>query len=1122
MVFNSDMVTLRTTTVSLFSVLVFFLSCQKQASLPPQFELLTEQETGIDFQNVLTADSIFNPLTYMYFYNGGGVAAGDFNQDGLVDLYFTANMSGNRLYLNEGNLKFKDITAIAGVGGNPGWTCGASVVDLNNDGLLDIYVSQVGDFLSIKGRNHLYICKEIKDGIPIFEEKAAEYGLDLVGFGTQAAFFDYDLDGDLDLYQLNHSVHANGTFGQKKTFEGVQHPLAGDKLMRNDWIPAKGQPKGGFKEVTLEAGIKCSVIGYGLSVVTGDINNDGWPDIYIGNDFHENDYLYLNQKDGTFKEVLTQQIQHASQFSMGADIGDINNDGWGDIISLDMLPEDPYILKSSLGEDEFNLYQFKQTYGYAHQFARNALQRNNGDGTFSEIGMFAGVHATDWSWATLFVDFDNDGYKDLFISNGILRRMNDIDYANFRLNSDVRFKSGMNNLENKDLAVIDLMPKIKLPNKFFHNKGGQLHFEDFEQRIKGSLPSFSNGAMYADLDNDGDLELIVNNLEDAPFIYKNLQTEQQKPASDYLSIQLKGSPGNPNAIGSRVLVFKKQECISQEHFSTRGYQSSAVLPLHVGIGDGAQVDSVILIWPDQRYERINPQFNQRQLLEWKPGLPQFDYARLQLPANVDFPFADATEALGLAYEHVENPFVEFDRERLIPHMTSTEGPALAVGDANGDGLEDVFFGGAKRVPSALYLQQANGKFLLQTPSEILQDSLFEDVDAKWVDLDNDQDLDLVIASGGNEYRGQEEALRQRAYLNDGKGGFQRIFFPEVYMTASCVVPIDFNQDGLMDLFFGARAVPWNYGLTPASVLLQNKGNGQFEVVTDQVAPGLKEVGLVKNGTQADLDGDGDSDLILAIEWEPITIFLNQQGNFKKQTLDTRTGWWNFVLPYDFDGDGDLDLLAGNLGQNAKFKPTEKEPLSMYVADFDQNGQIEQLLTYFVKGKEIPFANHAEITKQLPMVKKNFLHAKDFAKAKPADLVGKDQLSKALRRQVNTLQSMYFENTGKGLEFRAVPLPDELQLSPIKASFVTDLNGDGNMEVLLGGNYFESTIEMGRYDANYGNVLRIGSNASFQVFPLGQLNLTGQVRRIQEVHSNGKKYYIFAKNDARAQVLGIQD
>lgn len=1122
MVYNSDMVSLKTTTFSLFSVLFFFLSCQKQEQLPPQFELLTEQETGIDFQNILTVDSVFNPLTYMYFYNGGGIAAGDFNQDGLVDLYFTANMSGNKLYLNQGNLQFKDVTAQAGVGGNPGWTCGASVADVNNDGLLDIYVSQVGDFLRIKGRNHLYICKAITEGVPVFEEKAAEYGLDLVGFGTQAAFFDYDLDGDLDMYQLNHSVHANGTFGQKKTFEGVQHPLAGDKLMRNDWIPAKGQPKGAFTEVTVDAGIKCSVIGYGLSVVTGDINNDGWPDIYVGNDFHENDYLYLNQQNGTFKEVLTQQIQHASQFSMGADIGDINNDGWGDIISLDMLPEDPYILKSSLGEDEFNLYQFKQTYGYAHQFARNALQRNNGDGTFSEIGMFAGVHATDWSWATLFVDFDNDGYKDIFISNGIVRRMNDIDYANFRLNSDVRYKSGMNNLENKDLQVVDLMPKIKLPNKFFHNKSGQFQFEDLETRIKGSMPSFSNGAIYADLDNDGDLELIVNNLEDAPFIYKNLQTEQKKPASDYLTLQLKGSPSNTKAIGSRVLVYKKQERISQEHVSTRGYQSSAVLPLHIGIGDGTLVDSILLIWPDQSYEVIRPAFNQPQQLEWRSGLPKFDYKRLQAPTYVEYPFVDATQSLGLDFVHVENPFVEFDRERLIPHMTSTEGPALAVGDANGDGLDDVFFGGAKRVPSALYIQGANGTFTLQTPAVLLQDSLFEDVDAKWVDLDNDNDLDLVVAAGGNEYRGKEEALRQRAYLNDGNGQFQRIFFPEVYMTAACVVPIDYNQDGLTDLFFGARAVPWNYGITPESVLLKNKGNGQFEVVTDQAGSELKQAGLIKQGVAADIDGDGDDDLLLAIEWEPITFYLNEGGTFKKKSLDNKTGWWNFVLPYDFDGDGDLDLLAGNLGQNAKFKPTEKEPLSMYVADFDQNGQIEQLLTYFVKGKEIPFANHAEITKQLPMVKKNFLHAKDFAKAKPADLVGKEQLSKAVKRQVNTLQSMYFENTGMGLEFQAIPLPAELQFSTLNAACISDINGDGKVEVVLGGNYFESTIEMGRYDANYGNVLQISSNGKMEVFPLGNMNLTGQVRRIKEVRCNGKKYYIFAKNDAPAQVLGIQD
>ncbi|MBI5914473.1 MAG: VCBS repeat-containing protein, partial [Bacteroidetes bacterium] len=485
-------------------MLALLTGCKNENASPAQFQLLRKDATGLAFQNELKPTPEFNALNYMYFFNGGGVAAGDFNNDGLTDLFFTSNMGTNRLFLNQGNLQFKDATEAAGLlpepGNAPFWNSGASVVDINDDGMLDIYVNKVGKFQTVKGQNQLFICQEIKDGIPIFTDEAVPYGLDFVVFGTQAAFFDYDIDGDLDMYQLNYSLHANGTFGQKKTFKGTQHPLSGDKLMRNDGgnSPLEGG-RGVFTEVTLQAGINSSVIGYGLGIATGDVNLDGYPDIYIGNDFHENDYLYINQKDGTFGEELTNQIQHTSQFSMGVDIGDINNDAWSDIISLDMQPEDPFILKSSLGEDEFGIFNFKLGYGYNHQYARNTLQVNNGDGSFSETGMFSGIHATDWSWASLFMDFDNDGLKDLFISNGIERRMNDIDYANFRADSEVRYKANTNNIEEQDLVFVEKMPKIKIPNKFFKNMGN-LKFEDLEHQIEGSLPTFSNGAVYADFD----------------------------------------------------------------------------------------------------------------------------------------------------------------------------------------------------------------------------------------------------------------------------------------------------------------------------------------------------------------------------------------------------------------------------------------------------------------------------------------------------------------------------------------------------------------------------------------------------------------------------------------------
>ncbi|MBI5917649.1 MAG: VCBS repeat-containing protein, partial [Bacteroidetes bacterium] len=618
-----------------------------------------------------------------------------------------------------------------------------------------------------------------------------------------------------------------------------------------------------------------------------------------------------------------------------------------------------------------------------------------------------------------------------------------------------------------------------------------------------------------DFDNDGDLDVVVNNLEDEPFLYQNLTIEHKTPNANYLSFKLKGAPGNRNAIGAKVVVFKKQEKIIVEHFPVRGYQSSALANLHVGVGDTATVDSVLLIWPDLSYERLpNAGYNRVTAPAWRSGLPRFDFNILKNKKAALFAFSDLSEATGLNHRHVENQFVEFNREALIPHMVSSEGPALAVGDVNGDGLEDVFFGSAKRRFSALYLQKPGGTFFEKTPDAILSDSLMEDVDAVFADVDNDGDLDLAIAAGGNEYQGTQDAMKQRYYRNDGKGNFQRIDFQGVYMTASCILPADFNKDGLVDFFLGARAVPWNYGITPSSALMLNKGNGRFENILEKTTDGLKDAGLVKHGAWADMDADGDPDLVLAIEWEPITVFLNNNGIFEKKPINDLSGWWNFVLPHDFDGDGDLDLLAGNLGENAKFKPTKKEPLRMYVADFDDNGQIEQILTYYLKGKEIPFANYAGITKQMPSLKKRYLYAKDFAKATLAELFGSTKLANSIHREVNTLQSMYFENKGNW-QFEPHPLPDVLQFSTLNSAA---LAGDGKKEVLLGGTFFDCMVEMGRYDANFGNVLSISAGGKMEVSPLGGLLIEGQVRRIVPVKAGGQQLFILAKNNEAAQVI----
>ena len=1188
-------------------IICLSFACNRTEQAPPLFQLLRKDATGLEFENVLRQSSEFNVFNYMYFFNGGGVGAGDFNNDGLVDLYFTSNMGPNKMFLNEGGLKFKDVTEQAGVAGQEGWTSGISVVDINNDGLLDLYVGQLGEYQSIKGRNQLFVCKEIKDGIPVYEDEAIYYGLDLTGFSTQAAFFDYDLDGDLDMFQLNHTLHQNGTFGARKIFEGKTHPFAGDKLLRNDNPTPGPSPigRGGvesasrtplpmgegpgvgsrYTDVTQQTGIHSTVIGYGLGIITGDVNNDGWPDIYIGNDFHENDYLYLNSpleggKGGerVFRDAMADAMMHTSQFSMGVDMADVNNDGWTDILSLDMLPEDPYILKTSLGEDAYNVFQYKIGLGYYYQYTRNNLQLNNGisdvgrwtldvgqNGTlksnvqrptsnvhFSEIGLFAGIAATDWSWSPLFMDFDCDGYKDLFVSNGIPRRMNDIDYVKFQENRELGLKEGTTrDVKEEELVVVERMPKVKLPNKFFRNTG-RLTFDDLAAQVKGDLPTFSNGAIYADLDNDGDLDVIVNNIEDEPFIYKNLfrenaaasvggdankgkengfvggdankgndnPTDVGVPANNsHLSFTFKGQPGNIHGIGTKVLIFRKNgERQVEEFYPVRGYQSSAHIPLHIGVGPQNTVDSVVVIWPDRTCERVSDlKFNTTQTLTWRSGLPIFDFKILQKPAP-PYAFSDATAATSLNFKHVENPFVEFNRETLLPNMVSTEGPALAVGDVNGDGLEDVFFGSSKRERSALFLQTPAGKFVLKTPPAIVQDSVFEDVDAVFVDIENDGDLDLVIAAGGNEYRGQEEPMRQRAYLNDGKGNFTRADpFPTLFMTASCVLAADFNGDGLTDFFFGGRAIPWKYGLTPNSYLLKNLGGGKFEDVTQQVAPGLQEVGLVKNGNWADLDGDGDLDLLLAMEWEPLTVFLNNGGRFEKKQLETGAGWWNFALAHDFDGDGDMDILAGNTGKNSRLKPSPQEPVRLYVSDFDNNSQTETILTYYLKGREIPFANHEEMMKALPILKKKYLFSKDFAKASLPDLFGKEALAKAIRREATTFESTYFENTGN-LTFKAHPLPDVLQFSTLNAAALQDLDGDGKQEVILGGNFYDCNIEMGRYDANFGTVLSIGADGKMAVAPLGDLTVKGQVRRIRPVKIGGQQYFVLARNNMEAMVV----
>ncbi len=1081
-----------------------------------RFDLLPSSQTGITFQNELRETPQLNVFNYLYFYNGGGVAAGDVNGDGLADLYFTSNLDSNKLYLNNGDFKFTDITEKAGVFGKKGWTTGVTMADVNGDGRLDIYVSQLGDYKNIIGRNQLYInLGNDENGVPVFEDQAKTWGLDLKGFSTQAAFFDYDLDGDLDMYMLNHSVHSNGTYG-KSDLRTEFHPLAGDKLMRNEG--------GHFVDVTKESGIYSSALGYGLGITVGDINWDGYPDIYVGNDFHENDYLYINNGDGTFTEALDASIQHTSRFSMGNDVGDFNNDGLPDILSLDMLPENQQMLKSSASEDAYDIYYFKLSFGYNHQFARNTLQLNLGNGHFSEIALLSGVAATDWSWSGLFADLDLDGHKDIFVSNGIKRRMNDLDYINFISNDAIQHRLE-GDLTSEDLALVSKMPVVKIPNYVFRNNG-DLTFEDVSETWNLNNESFSNGAVYVDLDNDGDLDLVSNNIDQEAFVYRNntlTASDQGNPENNYLKVKFAGSSPNSFGIGAKIIIPTAEGKITAEQFPTRGYQSAVSSDLVLGLGKMASVDSLIVIWPDLQFEILNNiRPNQAITLKQENAGGRYSFQKQRAPV-----FKDITTALSVAYKHEENNFIEFNREGLIPHMNSTEGPALAVGDVNGDGLDDFFVGGAKRQPASLFLQTDSG-FVLSTQEIFREDSVHEDVDATFADVDGDEDLDLIVVSGGNEFKNNEAPLQLRIYSNDGRGRLSKVenMQPAVFVNGSCIEATDFDLDGDIDLFVGGGVVPWNYGQNPQSYLLENNGTGSFTDVTLEKAPELQEVGMIKSAEWADLDKDGYPDLVLAGEWMPMTIFKNKNGSLEKLNVNglrESNGWWNTLSIADIDNDGDLDILAGNLGLNSKLKASTEAPVQLFVKDFDGNGKSEQILFHYVGGEKYLFATKDELVKQLPGLKNKFIKYADFAKAVPGDIFPEDALEDAQKLEAYEFRSGMFINDGN-MNFEFKPFPIEAQFSTINSIYIADFDNDGLNDIVAAGNFFAVNVQLGRYDAGYGALFRNRKNADFDYVPQQEsgLAITGQVAAIDQVKFQNKSLIIVARNDDSLRFLAPYD
>ncbi|MDE3182295.1 MAG: VCBS repeat-containing protein [Bacteroidota bacterium] len=1104
-----------------FSIVLF--SCSEKKKIKnPLFTTIDSSQSGINFINKLTPTPAFNLFSYMYFYNGAGVGAADFNNDGKIDLFFSSNEGDNKLYLNKGGLKFEDVTASAGIPQDGGWSTGVSVVDINNDGLKDIYICKVGHYKSLHSHNQLLICQGIdKNGIPHYKDEAKEYGLDFSGFSTQAVFFDYDGDGDLDMFLLNHSVNHDGNYAPRKYFLNTYDSLAGQKLFRNDsYTDASGKTHIHFTDVTKQSRINGSKIGYGLGVTVADINLDGWPDIYVGNDFHEDDYLYINQHNGTFTEESTKRLMHTSEFSMGVDIADVNNDAYPEIISMDMLPYDPYILRRSLAEDDYDIFTQKIAYGYSYQYSRNNLQLNRRNGLFTEIGQYAGIYATDWSWSALWMDFNNDGLKDLFISNGVPKRMNDIDYINFVSSDVIQQKLIDNKMNEQDMALINKFPEIKIPNKFYANTGN-LIFKDVTDSIQNNTPSFSNGAVYADLDNDGDLDIVTNNTNQPALLYEN--TANDKKQRPFVRIELKGSQKNIDAIGAKIILFANGGIRTYENNAVHGFQSSMLEPIEIGLYH-TKIDSAFLIWPDNTFEPIQIKENQKMSFSYKPNLPRFDYSELtSYFKNPTRKIKDITSSTGVKYDHVENPFNEFYREPLLPHMVSTEGPALAVADINHDGLDDIFVGASKTYQNAVFLQTKDGKFVRKKEPDMEQDSMWENVDAKWVDVNNDGNLDLVIASGGNEYYGKDKHLLPLLYLNDGKGNLKRKSdaFSDIYVTQSVVVPCDFNGDGFVDLFIGGRAEPWQYGTIPRSYLLQNDGTGKFTDVTEKYSKELMNPGMVTDAQWVDIDKDGDKDLILCYEWGGIDVFINNKNSFTRKQITDKKGWWNFILPVDINNDGNIDLIAGNLGLNTKLKASDKQPVSMYYDDFDENGKKEQVLTYYVGGQEIPFATKQELEKQMPYLRKKFLYAADFAKASLTDLFGEDKLKEAYKFTANYFANSVLINKGN-LKFELKPLPRLMQMSEYRDAVVVNANNDSLPDILMMGNYYDNNVELGRLDGDFGSILVNKGGGNFSYEPFNGLAVKGQVRHIRPIEINGRKAFVLARNNDSLMIVQFQD
>ena len=1064
--------------IGTFTALIISCSEKKQETL---FELKSQKETGIDFTNQLQYDEEFNIYTYRNYYNGGGVSIGDINNDGLPDIYLTANLKSNKLYLNKGEFIFEDITEKAGVGGNRAWSTGVTMVDVNGDGLLDIYVCNSGDIKGDNKQNELFI----NNGDLTFTEAADKYNLDDRGYSTHASFFDYDKDGDLDAYILNNSYQAIGSFNLRRNERPKRDSLGGDKLMEN--------VDGIFRDVSEKAGIYGSVIGFGLGVTVGDVNNDEWEDIYISNDFFERDYLYINQKDGTFKEDLTRQIKSISGASMGADLADVNNDGNNDLFVTEMLPKSNERIKKVTTFENWDRYKYNLENGYYHQFTRNTFQINNGNNTFSEVGRYAGVEASDWSWGALIFDMNNDGLKDIFIANGIYQDLTDQDYLQYISNEEV-IKSIVTDNKVDYKKLIDIIPSNPVPNQAYLNQGG-LAFREAGKETGLGAKSFSNGASYGDLDNDGDLDLVVNNVNMPSFVYEN--HTQKDPASNYIQFKLEGEGKNRFGIGAKITVYSDNNSYYVEQQPTRGFQSSVDFRPTIGLKSNDPV-AVSVKWPSGKVTTLPSVEANRQVVLKESEAKNSAEGSVEAEHGRIF---NKISSKGYPVIHEENEYIDFNRDRLLYHMKSTEGPKMSYTDLNGDNIPDFYLGGAKGIPGKILLSEGN-TYSVFIPGDFKNDKGSEDLQSIFFDVDGDGDQDLYVCSGGTEFSTSSESLLDRLYINsDGEfsRSDQRLPTPEAYVSTSTVVANDYDNDGDQDLFVGERLIPFQYGVPTSGFILKNE-EGKLVEVTSEVAPELKKIGMITDAAFADLDNDRQKELIIAGEYTGIISFRVENGKFVKNEvpeLDNLKGWWNTIHVADLNNDGLPEIIAGNHGLNSRFEASVSQPITLYVNDFDKNGFQDPILTgYAEDGKEYPYALRHNLIDQIKSLKKKFPDYESYQYATIRDIFTESQLNSSVQLSVNQLASVIIWNNGN-YEFEVSELPTQAQLSPVYAISTGDYDKDNDIDIILGGNLYGAKPEIGRYDASYGAFLENNGKREWKTSALNAgFILEGEVRDIK--------------------------